>query len=501
MPRPSTRLLRATAIPFALACFPTPAEAVAAVEEIVVTGTRTERLQREAPVRTDVIGDVILSMAAPRSLADALEFLPGARSESNCQNCNTTEIQLLGLPGAYNQILFDGLPMMSGLAAVYGVEQVPVVLVERIEVVKGGASALYGPGAVAGVVNVIPRRPKGQQARLSLSHERPDGKPIWAGAGLLSNQWADSGLSGTLFGQYDRSRPVDLNGDGYTELTKRRLATGGIRLEAKPAEGVTVTFDYQFTDEDRRGGNRLDQPEYLANIAEAVATKIHRGALTWTQEIGKETTIVATYAYAGVKRDTFYGGLGDVATDPSAPGYDAAALAAAAAVSRNQYGTTDNPLHFGEARLQTGIGAHELAFGAQYRHESVDDRNLDVDGRLVGQLTDDSFDNLGLYAQDEWTLREGLRLVLGGRVDWSSELDDPVISPRVGLWYSPVPAWVFRANISTGFRAPEVFSEDLHVDVLGAEPVRIRNVDGLQEETSRSFALGFDYRPEWKTGR
>ena len=73
------------------------------------------------------------------------------------------------------------------------------------------------------------------------------------------------------------------------------------------------------------------------------------------------------------------------------------------AVSRNQYGTTDNPLHFGEARLQTGIGAHELAFGAQYRHESVDDRNLDVDGRLVGQLTDDSFDNLGLYAQDEWT--------------------------------------------------------------------------------------------------
>lgn len=122
---------------------------VGEAEAIVVTGTRTERLQREAPVRTDVIGDTVLRLAAPRNLADALEYLPGARAESNCQNCNTTEIQLLGLPGVYNQILFDGLPLVSGAAAVYGVEQFPTVLIDRIEVVKGAALFMGASSAPA----------------------------------------------------------------------------------------------------------------------------------------------------------------------------------------------------------------------------------------------------------------------------------------------------------------------------------------------------------------
>lgn len=469
-------------------------------DQIVITGTRTGRLRRESPVRTDVIGDTVLRLASPKNLADALEYLPGARAESNCQNCNTTEIQLLGLPGAYNQILLDGLPLLSGVAAVYGVEQIPALLIERIEVVKGGASALYGPGAVAGVVNVI-SRPLGRTGvRGSLTYERPHGESYFAAsvAGTFAASDAASGVS--LFGHYEDAPPVDYDGDGFTELAERKLKIAGARGRLALTDNTLLLADYQFTSEDRRGGNRLDQPEFLANIAESIDTRLHRGSVGIEQRLGSDARLIAAYALALVKRDTFYGGLGDVETDPASPGFDAAALAAATAVSRNQYGTTDDALHFAELRGETGLGAHSLIGGVQYRYEGVDDRNLDVDGNLRGQLVDDSFDDLGVFVQDEWSLADNLRVVLGGRVDFSSELEDPVFSPRAGLWYSPFEALVLRANFSTGFRAPEVFSEDLHVDTLGGAPIRARNAPGLSEESSRSFAFGFDFRPTANAG-
>lgn len=469
-------------------------------EVLVVTGTRTPRTIREAPVRTDVIGGPILEMAAPRNLADALEFLPGARAESNCQNCNTTEIMLLGLPGAYNQILFDGLPLVSGVAAVYGVEQIPALLVDRIEVVKGGGSALYGPGAVAGVINIIPRSPERNELRATAGVELPDGEAAWSASAVGSLLLGTDRGHASAYLHSERSPWVDLNGDGYSELARRRLTVAGVRGEWRPGEGTEIDFDYQFTSEDRRGGNRFDQPPHLANIAEAIDSRIHRASLSLRQELGEQTSVTAVYAGSWVTRSSFYGGLGDVETDPGAPGYDAAALADAIAVSSRQYGATDNALHFGELRLETVRGPHALLLGAQYRRESVDDRNLDAGGSLISVLTKDSFDTLGAFVQDEWTLSEAVRAVFGVRIDKSSTLADPVFSPRVGLWWSPSATLVLRANYSTGFRAPEVFSEDVHVDVLGADPVRVRNAPGLRQETARSFALGFDWRPVWNDG-
>ncbi len=499
------------AVAVAIACFMAPAtaqttqtaasqpakapDAARNTDEVVVTGTRTPRLQRDSPIRTDVIGATILSLAAPRNLADALEYLPGARAESNCQNCNTTEIQLLGLPGAYNQILYDGLPLLSGVAGVYGVEQIPAVLIDRIEVVKGGASVLYGPGAVAGVVNIIPR-PIGETGmRAVVGHERVQGEPYFLATGAATYSLGPGGDGITVYGHYEDAAPVDYDGDAFTELVDRWLAIGGARVRYGLTERTTLLLDYQYTAEERRGGNRLDQPEFLANIAESIDTRFHRGSVTLEQRLGPQSAIIGTYAFALVDRETFYGGLGDVETDPAAPGFDRGALDAAAAISRNQYGTTADDLHYGELRGETVLGRHTLIGGVQYRHERVDDRNVDVDGAFVGQLVDDSFDDLGFFVQDEWSLSSNLRLILGGRIDKSSELAEPVFSPRAGIWYSPSSALVLRANVSTGFRAPEVFSEDLHIDTLGGTPVRARNAPGLVEESSVSYALGFDWRP------
>src|SRR3990170_3239467 len=112
-------------------------------EETVVTATRTRQGLDRVPVRTEVIRRADIEASSARTLADAVEFTTGVRVESNCQNCNFSQIRLLGLDGPYTQVLFDGQPTFSSLASVYGIEQIPAGLVERIEVVKGGGSALY----------------------------------------------------------------------------------------------------------------------------------------------------------------------------------------------------------------------------------------------------------------------------------------------------------------------------------------------------------------------
>ena len=128
--------------------------------DVVITGTRIERALEDAPVRTQVVQRDQLQQRKARNLAESLDYMAGVRVETNCQNCGFTQLRLNGLAGAYTQVLIDGLPSFSGLAGVYGLEQLPAEMIQRVEVVKGGGSALYGPSAVAGVVNVVTRKPR-----------------------------------------------------------------------------------------------------------------------------------------------------------------------------------------------------------------------------------------------------------------------------------------------------------------------------------------------------
>lgn len=284
-----------------------------------------------------------------------------------------------------------------------------------------------------GLVNIIPRRIGETGARGIVGHEGVKGQPYRLASGAVTYGFRANGSGVTAYGYYENAAPVDYNGDGYTEPVDRTLAIGGARARLALGSRCTLALDYQHTAEDRRGGNRLDHPELLANIAETIGTRFHRGSASLERRIGDNLDLIGTYVFAVVARDTFYGGPGDVETDPAAPGFDRAALDDAIAVSRNQYGTTDDTLHVAELRGQTTLGAHTLITGVQYRYEKVDDRNVDVNGVFVNQLFKDSFDDLGLFVQDEWNLRDNLCIVLGGRVDCSSEVGSAIFSPRVGL--------------------------------------------------------------------
>ncbi len=477
-----------------------------AVQVKVSTATRTERLLADVPVRTEVLHGEEIRLRGALDFSRAAELINGLRVESNCQNCNTSEAQMLGLPGAYNQLLFDGVPLLSTLGSVYGLEQIPAALVDTVEVVKGGGSSLYGPGAVAGVINLIPRQPsRGGFIRYGLDMQKSE--PLHSVDGRGDFTSSDKRVGVAVVGQALRNGALDLNHDGYSEQTRRKQQVVGFQGWYSPTDATTVFFNYLFTHEDRRGGNRLEQPAWLANITEYADTHYHRGGLRLEQAVSDDVDFRVGYSFAHIKRDSFYGGLGDVVTDPHHPDFDATELdpgnpESAAATSYKQYGNTTNPLHYLDTQLNWRLGAHALAFGVQHKHEAIKDENLNATGKRLMVTSDESFTNTGIFVQDEWTVSEYTDLVLGLRADKSSSLDRVVLSPRLALAFQASPRLKLRAGISTGFRAPELFSEDLHVNTLGGSLLHIRNTSGLSEERAVTSLLGMDWRsdaaqPRW----
>lgn len=468
---------------------PAPVAPAQTLERLVVTGTRTGRLIADAPVRTEVITERTIAATGARALGEAVEYTAGLRVESDCQNCNASGIRILGLEQAYNIILFDSLPLLSSLASVYGIDQIPARLIEQIEVLKGGASSLYGAGAVGGVVNIIPRLPTRKETAFDYTFESRLGAPAHASTLVLSRVSPERKLAATVFVALDRAAALDVDGDGYTELTRNALEVAGTRIVAYPSKGARLTFDFTHAHEVRRGGNLLDVPEHRANIAESLKTSRDFGGAQWRQTFTPDFNFNLAAWATFTRRQSYYGGLGDPATS----GYDPVQAAAAALTF---YGKTKNPLYYFDMQLNLTRGRHTLTFGPQYRWEHIDDRYANPAFVPI----DASFHTASAYVQDDWRATDTLNIVAGARVDKNSVLSKARLSPRLAVKWAASPVLDFRASLATGYRAPEVLPEDLHSESAGGTPVQSRNTPGLRPEEALSSTLGADWRPnsQWR---
>jgi outer membrane receptor for ferrienterochelin and colicins len=331
---------------------PNQLDEVTELEDVVITGPRTEKKLSEVPVRTELIKRTEIEDTAARTLADAVEFTSGVRVENDCQNCNFTQLRLLGLEVPYSQILTDGQPLMSSLAAVYGIEHIPARSIERIEIVKGGGSALYGPGAVAGVVNVIPRDPLESGAEFDVRYESVDGEPATSASGVADVVSEDGKTRVSLIGQSDTQEPYDRDGDGFTELGERDLQSVGFRLRQTVGETGDVKLDYSHVEEDRRGGNKLHLPEFMADIAESIQTSRDVGSLSWSDALSEDFDYRLTGSFALTDRDSYYG----------------------AGMDPNAYGIGSNPVYVLDSQFNHYLGVHTITWGAQYSAEELEDQ-------------------------------------------------------------------------------------------------------------------------------
>ncbi len=438
------------------------------MQEVVVTGTRSERLLAETPVRTQLVTHDDIQAFQARSLADAVEFTPGLRILNSCQNCNFTTLSMLGLEGKYSQILYDGQAIFSSLALVYGLEQIPARLIERVEVIKGGGSSLYGPGAVGGVVNIIPHAPLVSATSASVSLEDMDGVSNYS-VSFNADVVSEDGLTATtLYGQGDHVNPYDRDGDGFSEIGRRQSSAFGLRTMRELGEGGRLTFDYSRVFEDRRGGDTIDSPPFDSEIAEWIRTWRNTAGLTWSQSWSATLNTQASVSYANTDRNTYYGGGGDT----------------------EAYGITENPMVVADVQINHYVGVHAVTWGVQHSRDHLEDGHPGYD-----RVTGETFENSGVFLQDDWHIAEPLVVVAGVRADKHSALTDVVVSPRLAVRYDLAHDVTLRGSYASGFLAPQIFDEDLHIAVAGGEAQVIRNADDLKEESSRSYTVGVEATP------
>jgi len=471
------------------------------IEDVVVTGTKTERLVEQAPVRTQVIDRKDIERKQADNLADALDNTTGVRTEMNCQNCGFTQIRLNGLEGQYTQILIDGNPVVSSLAAVYLAEQIPEEMIERVEVVKGGGSALYGGNAVGGVVNIITRKPYKDFAGVLFR-----GGGIGLGTGESSQEYRLSANGGVVSKDRDMALHVfagmfrrdewDANDDGFSEIGRVRQLEGGASAFLELLPGTELQLKFHALREHRRGGDNIDKPEHDAATAESIRSNRLGFDTRWKHWVTGDISYEMGYGLAFTERNSYYGGGGDVDpwallpddhsdfTDQTWVEFTEALNAQQAAL--NAYGTTRNLVHTADLSYNhhfTGLGDHILTVGAQFSGDDLEDSFPGYN-----REHDEFYWNVAGFAQHNWIWGSWGEWVLGLRVDKHSELADPVPNPRVALKISPLHWLKLRTSFATGFRAPQIFDEDLHITIMGGEAQSINNDAGLEAEKSYSIS-------------
>lgn len=451
------------------------------LDEVVVSANRSETKRRMAPNLVNVINGKIFDITQSTCLAQGLNFQPGVRTEDNCQNCGFTQVRINGLDGHYSQILVDSRPIFSSLNGVYGLEQIPANMIDRVEVVRGGGSALFGASAIGGTINIITKEPVRNSASFGHTLMSIGGSNSFDNVttGNVSLVTDDNKAGVYAYGQTRNRKGYDHDGDGYTELPELNNQTFGLNSYLRLNPYSKLSLQYHGIHEFRRGGNRLEQAPHEANITEQVEHSIQGGGLTYDYFAPDEKNRLSAYfSFQTTSRKSYYGGIGEGTDDDR----DAAGKA---------YGTTHDFTYVAGAQYVHNFSKllfmpSDLTLGAEYNFDGLKDVIFGYDRHFKQNVHIGSF-----FFQNEWKSKQWGFLV-GGRLDKHNLVDNIIFSPRANLRYNPTDNLNFRLTYAGGFRAPQAFDEDLHVGVVGGERLVTVLADKLKEERSNSFSISAD---------
>ncbi|ETN94516.1 TonB-dependent receptor [Zhouia amylolytica] len=450
------------------------------LDQVVVSGSRNEQNRREAPVIVSVTSEEVFKATQAISLSEGLNFQPGLRMETNCQNCGYSQVRMNGLNGAYSQILINSKPMFSSLNGVYGLEQIPANIVDRIEVVRGGGSALYGSNAIAGTINIITKEPIENMFEVAsnvgfIDGEAPD-KSLTLNGSIVNEKDYASGI--TFYGMYRDRNPYDKDQDGFTELTELENKTLGFNGYYKPGKYSKLSADFFTISEFRRGGNKLHLQPFESDITEQIVSSVAGGALNYDL-FSPDNKLKTSFYVSGQhsKNDNFYGGKGDSLEE-----------------SIKGYGNSENISLLGGGQLSNDfddiLGMQgTFTGGIEFQYQETEDAKPGYNAFI-----DQMVRVYGFYAQQELQLTERLKVLAGLRADVHNLTEKSLnINPRFNLLYDLQETMQLRASYAKGYRAPQYFTEDIHATLAAGEVSFVRFAPGLKSETSDSYVMSLDF--------
>jgi len=433
------------------------------LDEIVISGTLKPVSKLNSPVAVEVYSQSFFKANPSPSIFESLESINGIRPQLNCNVCNTGDIHINGQEGSYTMVLIDGLPIVSGLSTVYGLSGIPQSLIERVEIVKGPASTLYGSEAIGGVINLITKLPE-NSSKLSVDSFLSDWGELNTDIGYkYSLSKRTTGLLGINY--FNFSNPIDNNNDGFTDLTIQDR----ISIFNKFTYGDKLSFATRFVYEDRWGGQLNWEPKY-------------RGGDTVYGENIYTTRFEAFGNYTFNKNLSFQFSYNNH-------------------THNSAYGTTifnaNQTIGFGQLIWNKSIKKNDLLFGLAYRYTYYDDDTTATFNEILNSNQEDIYHMPGLFIQDEIKINESNTLLLGIRFDHNS-LHGNIFTPRINYKLSNYDQTsILRLSFGTGYRVAQVFTED-HAALTGARDVVFLN--DLEPEKSWNTNLNYVKKVYLKEG-
>lgn len=435
---------------------------------LIISGSLKEVSRKNSPVPVEVYDKSFFKANPSPSIFEALQNINGVRPQVNCSVCNTGDIHINGLEGPYTMVTIDGMPIVSGLSSVYGLFGIPQSLIERVEIIKGPASTLYGSEAVGGLINVITKSPQ-NASKLSLDTYTT----TWGEWNLDLASKVKMGkkvdlLVGTNYFLYDN--PIDQNGDNFTDLTQQHRISVFTKANIKRKSGKAFSLASRYIYEDRWGGELQWDSSYRGGdelYVESIYTS--RWEVFGNYELPTKEDFNLMYSINQHKQNSYYGDV---------------------------FFLADQSIAFGQLVWNKKLlKKHALTSGFSFRYTNYDDNTTATSDESVGRNSPSEIYLPGFFLQDEIRFSRKHTLLAGLRTDLNSE-HGVITSPRLNYKWSPNRKNTFRLSFGNGFRVVNLFTED-HAAVSGARELVI--LEDLKPETSWNGNLNFvrDFYFDW----
>lgn len=445
-------------------------EDINGLNEIVVTGTLKDEYVTESPVKVNVLTAKKINSFLPSAgtnLTKIIQLVNGAQEVVACGVCYTNSISINGLEGPYTSVLMDGIPMYGNLASIYGLNGIPNMLIDRLEIVKGPSSTLYGSEAVAGVINIITKDPENQPL-LSLDIQGTSHNESFINMALTPKIGKTTGYFGV---NWDRKNHYDdINNDGFgDDINLDRISVfNKWNIHRKSNKQFTISSRYYF--EDRRNGVE----EFLKNrnyknlrgseniYGESIYT--YRFELFGKYEFDLIEDFEVNYSYSTHNQNSYYG---------------------------SDYYVANQDIFFSQFTLNKKYKKHDFLYGLSIKNNLYDDNTIATEKVVNGKTRNNASNQFvpGLLVQDQFKPSEKISLIGGLRLDHFKD-HGLIFAPSFHIKYNPGEWLAFRLNAGTGFRLVNLFAED-HAFVTGQREVKI--LEELQPEKSKSLILNTNY--------